>query len=53
LKKSKKLLKNFNNRYLSEILFEMAKKGVETVIEKNEEETEKWINGELEKLEKK
>ena len=36
---------------LSKSLLEIAKRGVEMAIEKNEEEAGKWINSELGKLE--
>ncbi|MEK9165983.1 MAG: hypothetical protein AAB525_03980, partial [Patescibacteria group bacterium] len=43
--------KSFNDRKLSKSLLEIANRGVETAIEKNENEAEKWITSELEKLE--
>jgi len=43
--------KSFNKRKLSKSLLEIAKRGVEIAIEKNEAESEKWINNELKKLE--
>lgn len=42
--------KSFNDRKLSKSLLEIAKRGVEMAIEKNEEEAGKWINLELEKV---
>lgn len=42
--------KSFSDRKLSKSLLEIAKRGVEMAIEKNEEEAEKWINSELGKL---
>jgi restriction endonuclease S subunit len=44
--------KSFNDRKLSKSLLEIAKRGVEMAIEKDEQEAEKWINNEIEKLEK-
>ena len=47
----KKLLEqSFENKDLSLELLEIAKLGVETAIEKNEEEAEKWINMRLQDL---
>lgn len=43
--------KSFNDRKLSKSLLEIAKRGVEMAIEKDEKEAEKWIDGEAEKLE--
>jgi len=43
--------KSFDDRKLSKSLLEIAKRGVELAIEKNEEEAGKWINSELSKLE--
>lgn len=43
--------KSFNDRKLSKSLLEIAKRGVEMAIEKNEQEAGKWIDGELAKLE--
>ena len=37
-------------KHLSKSLLKIAKGGVEMAIEKNEEEAEKWINGEIDKL---
>ena len=42
--------KSFKDRHLSKSLLEIAKKGVEMAIEKDEKEAENWINGEVEKL---
>jgi len=42
--------KSFDDRKLSKSLLEIAKRGVEMAIEKNEQEAEKWINSELGKL---
>jgi restriction endonuclease S subunit len=42
--------KSFNERKLSKSLLEIAKRGVEMAIEKDEQEAEKWMNNELEKL---
>ena len=41
---------SFFNRKQSKSLLEIAKKGVEIAIEKNEEEAENWIHYELEKI---
>jgi len=47
----KKLIEeSFKNRYLSKSLLEIAKKGVEIAIEKNEAEAEKWINEQISQL---
>ncbi len=47
----KKLIeKSFNDRKLSKSLLEIAKRGVEMAIEKDEKEARKWINSEIEKL---
>ena len=43
--------KSFSDRKLSKSLLEIAKRGVEMAIEKDEQEAEKWINSELDKLE--
>ena len=43
--------KSFNDRRLSKSLLEIAKQGVEMEIEKDEQEAEKWIDGEVTKLE--
>lgn len=43
--------KSFISRKLSKSLLEIAKRGVEIAIEKNEEEAERWINIELDKIE--
>lgn len=42
--------KSFSDRKLSKSLLEIAKRGVEMAIEKDEEEARKWINSELGKL---
>ena len=42
--------KFFKDRHLSKSLLEIAKKGVEMAIEKDEREAENWINGQVEKL---
>ncbi len=42
--------KSFFNREQSKSLLEIAKRGVEIAIEKNEEEAEKWIYYELDKI---
>ena len=42
--------KSFSDRKLSKSLLEIAKRGVEMAIEKDEQEAGKWINGEIEKL---
>ena len=42
--------KSFNDRKLSKSLLEIAKRGVEMAIEKNEQEAEKWMNGEIKGL---
>jgi restriction endonuclease S subunit len=39
--------KSFNNRVLSKSLLEIAKRGVEMAIEKDEQEAEKWIREQL------
>ncbi len=41
---------SFADRKLSKSLLEIAKQGVEMAIEKDEQEAEKWINNEVEKL---
>lgn len=43
--------KSFDDRKLSKSMLEIAKRGVEMAIEKNEEEAGKWINSGLAKLE--
>lgn len=43
--------KSFSNRKLSKSLLEIAKRGVEMAIEKDEREAEKWIESEVGKLE--
>ena len=43
--------KSFNDRKLSKSLLEIAKRGVEMAIEKDEQEAEKWINSTVRKLE--
>lgn len=50
---SKLVEKSFDDRKLSKSLLEIAKRGVEMAIEKNEEEAGKWINSEFGKLEMK
>ena len=45
--------KSFSDRKLSKSLLEIAKRGVEMAIEKDEQETGKWINIEIGKLEMK
>src|SRR3989344_2237922 len=45
--------KSFSDRKLSKFLLEIAKRGVEMAIEKNEEEAGKWIDSEVRKLEMK
>ncbi len=47
---SKKLDESFSNREQSKRLLEIAKRGVEMAIEKNEKEAQNWINAELNKL---
>ena len=42
--------KSFNDKKLSKSLLEIAKRGVETAIEKDEQEARKWIDGEVAKL---
>lgn len=42
--------KSFNDRKLSKSLLEIAKRGVEMAIEKNEAEAEKWIKNNLKEL---
>lgn len=50
-KKIKELVeKSFNNRKLSKSLLEIAKRGVEMAIEKNEKEANRWINNQVGKL---
>jgi restriction endonuclease S subunit len=50
-KEIKKLIeKSFFNKEQSKLLLEIAKRGVEIAIEKNEEEAEKWIYYELDKI---
>ncbi len=46
-----KIIEMYETKKLSKSLLEIAKRGVEMAIEKNEQEAEKWINGELAKLE--
>jgi restriction endonuclease S subunit len=43
--------KSFVDRKFSKSLLEIAKRGVEMAIEKDEQEAEKWIEGEIKKLE--
>jgi restriction endonuclease S subunit len=45
-----KISASFANRKMSKSLLEIAKRGVEIAIEKNEQEAEKWINAELKRL---
>jgi len=53
-KEIKELIKkSFKDRKLSKSLLEIAKRGVEMAIEKDEQEAEKWINKEVERLEMK
>ncbi len=42
--------KSFSDRKLSKSLLEIAKRGVEMAIEKDEQEAEEWIESEIEKL---
>jgi len=42
--------KSFSSRKLSKSLLEIAKRGVEMAIEKDEEKAEKWIDTEIEKI---
>lgn len=42
--------KSFSDRKLSKSLLEIAKRGVEIAIEKDEQEAEEWIESEIEKL---
>ena len=46
----KSIEKSFEARRLSKNLLEVAKRGVEIAIEKNEQEAEKWINSEVAEL---
>ncbi|MBU2579280.1 restriction endonuclease subunit S [Patescibacteria group bacterium] len=46
-----KITEMYQTKKLSKSLLEIAKRGVEMAIEKDEPEAEKWINGELDKLE--
>lgn len=46
----KLILEGQKSHNLSKSLLEIAKRGVEMAIEKDEQEAEKWINAELEKL---
>jgi restriction endonuclease S subunit len=52
--KQKKIAKmvndSFCNRELSKLLLEVAKRGVELAIEKDEKQAQNWINSELKKL---
>lgn len=45
-----KIIEMYRAKHLSKSLLEIAKLGVEIAIEKNEEEAEKWIHYELEKI---
>lgn len=45
-----KIIEMYRAKHLSKSLLEIAKRGVEIAIEKNEEEAEKWIHYELEKI---
>ena len=47
----KKITEMYETKKLSKSLLEIAKRGVEMAIENGEQETEKWVNGELAKLE--
>lgn len=47
----KKITKMYETKKLLKSLLEIAKRGVEMAIEKDEQEAEKWIDGELTKLE--
>lgn len=47
----KKIAEMYETKKLSKSLLEIAKQGVEMAIEKDEQEAEKWIEGEVEKLE--
>lgn len=42
--------KSFNDRKLSKSLLEIAKRGVETAVEKDESRAQNWIDGEVKKL---
>lgn len=46
----KKIAEMYETKKLSKSLLEIAKRGVEMAIEKDEQEAEKWINSEVEKL---
>ncbi len=46
----KKITEMYETKKLSKFLLEIAKRGVEMAIEKNEQEAEKWINNEIKKL---
>ena len=45
-----KITEMYRTKKLSKSLLEIAKKGVEIAIEKNEKEAENWINSEIKKL---
>jgi len=45
-----KITEMYRTKKLSKSLLEIAKRGVEMAIEKDEKEAEKWINSEIEKL---
>ena len=45
-----KITEMYEAKKLSKSLLEIAKRGVEMAIEKDEQEAGKWINGEIEKL---
>ncbi|MBN2198210.1 restriction endonuclease subunit S [Candidatus Wolfebacteria bacterium] len=46
----KKITEMYETKKLSKFLLEIAKRGVEMAIEKDEQEAEKWINSEIKKL---
>jgi len=46
----KKITEMYETKKISKSLLEIAKRGVEIAIEKDEQEAGKWINGEIEKL---
>lgn len=46
----KKITEMYETKKISKSLLEIAKRGVEMAIEKDEQEAGKWINGEIEKL---
>ncbi|MFZ2970733.1 MAG: hypothetical protein WA063_06300 [Minisyncoccia bacterium] len=47
-----KIIEMYETKHLSKSLLEIAKRGVEMAIEKDEKEAEKWIDDELAKLKK-